>query len=557
MLTLPLEPTDDRANPLFKDVKSCTRWLGQFQLTDVSGAHATLLTQLNEMNRFPMRGLDRWHILEQLRETVYAVQAEYAKKLLGKKLPLNDKEFMIFVALNTLEQQMVIGYQRCLQALFAGDSRLDVVALCQRCMHYTHRQIFTYLHTGYEVSGKLWQQLHTLYAFSEEQEFQTQAVQDYDEKNKNHNAKHQSAKYQTSCHAIYVQTLLIAYARPQELTRKQSYLLERWLAQWSTSITVAHTATVSRGDALPRVVDLSGAKGLQAINQAEQSTHLRYLAMMPMSKLLRVKTILLQQGQSPKQVELSDVGSDIDCVELLNFLHQCWCERSGEDSPTHSGIAHQAHVCYGLEDIYAHIANKPFKVSTRSVNTMDTITRKRIATLGHAGTEAGYGGAANFGQPLEAYEIIETSVLGAYLLRKSADGVRLSRNQIVATRTGTSGNFKVGVISGVMVLNTGQLSLRVRYLPGVAQAVTLDSKGARAVGAKKPAAAILLSALAEVGIPASLLIPREWLLLGVTQETGQQEITQQDNQKISVKLGFSVEKGADFERVSFTMSPNR
>jgi len=58
--------------------------------------------------------------------------------------------------------------------------------------------------------------------------------------------------------------------------------------------------------------------------------------------------------------------------------------------------------------------------------------------------------------------------------------------------------------------------------------------------------------LAEVGIPASLLIPREWLLLGVMQETGQQEITQQDNQKISVKLGFSVEKGADFERVSFT-----
>jgi len=552
MLTLPLEPTDDRANPVFRDAKSCTRWLGQFQMTDVSGAHATLLTQLNEMNRFPMRGLERWHILEQLRETVYAVQAEYAKKLLGKKLPLNDKELMIFVALNTLEQQMVIGYQRCLQALFEGDSRLEAVALCQRCMHYTHRQNFAYLQTGYEVNGKLWQQLHTLYAFSEEQDFQMQAVHDYDEKSTSQNAKYQGNKHQTSCHAIYVQTLLMAYARPQELTRKQCHLLVRWLVQWSTSITVAHTATVSRGDALPLVVDLSGTKGLQAINQAGQSAHLRYLAMMPLSKLLRVKTILLQQGQSPKQVELGEVDSDIDCAELLNFLHQRWCERGGEDSPTYLGITHQAHVCYGLEGIYAHLANKPFKVSTRSINTMDTLTRKRIATLGHAGTEAGHAGAAHFGQPLEAYEVVETSVLGAHLLRKSTDGVRLSRNQIIATRTGASGNFKVGVISGVMVLGTGQLSLYVRYLPGAAQAVIIDSRGVRAPTTKKSAAAILLPALTEVGIPASLLIPREWFQPGLAQE-----VTQQDNQKLSVKLGFSVEKGADFERVSFTVSPNR
>ena len=132
------------------------------------------------------------------------------------------------------------------------------------------------------------------------------------------------------------------------------------------------------------------------------------------------------------------MDSDIDCAELLNFLHQRWCERSGEDSPTHSGITHQAHVCYGLEGIYAHLANKPFKVSARGINTMDTLTRKRIATLGHAGTEAGHGGAANFGQPLEAYEVVETSVLGAHLLRKSTDGVRLSRNQIIATRMGAT-----------------------------------------------------------------------------------------------------------------------
>ena len=32
MLTLPLEPTDDRANPLFKNAESCAQWLKQLQL---------------------------------------------------------------------------------------------------------------------------------------------------------------------------------------------------------------------------------------------------------------------------------------------------------------------------------------------------------------------------------------------------------------------------------------------------------------------------------------------------------------------------------------------
>ncbi len=86
MLTLPLEPTDDRADPIFKDAAGCAKWLGQLQLTNLQLAHSLLYTQLGELNRYPMRGLERLNTLELLRETVGYVQDDYAKKLIAKPL---------------------------------------------------------------------------------------------------------------------------------------------------------------------------------------------------------------------------------------------------------------------------------------------------------------------------------------------------------------------------------------------------------------------------------------------------------------------------------------
>jgi len=99
---LPLEPTDDLANPAFKDAASCTKWLSQLQLTNLNLAQNTLRKQLDELNRCPFARTDRLQILEALRETVALVQSDFAKKLTGKKLPLTDDEFALLIALSSL-----------------------------------------------------------------------------------------------------------------------------------------------------------------------------------------------------------------------------------------------------------------------------------------------------------------------------------------------------------------------------------------------------------------------------------------------------------------------
>lgn len=539
MLTLPLEPTDDRANPIFKDAASCAQWLGQLQLTNLQPAHSQLLTQISEFNLYPMHGLERLNTLELLRETVGHVQDNYAKKLIAKPLPLNESELMALIAIVQLWQALVSGYQRCLQAYIAGDRQLAKhgALLCQRCLLYSGLAIFEHLRAGYEFDAKLWHQLHELYAFAEEQGLQLKEVSDPLNEHQPH----------SSCHGIYVKTLLACYARPAELTRSQLQLLDGWLAQWSNTVAVERSYTTSKGDAQPLATDLISTHGLRPVKQIAHNDSTRYLAMVPLSKLLRVKTILLQQGQTPQQLELGIRCNNNDCIELLTFLHQCWCEdhntRFGERHP----VAQHAQLCFKPENIYAHLSGKPFKQPGRDV-VKDSLARKQIETFGRVLQDTHNKELLEKRFPLETWHFENESILGARLAREDTLGERLRCNQLVALLPSDAETFMLGATSWANVTRTGQLRIGVRYLPGAADAVSIRITDANMSETDKCFPAFLLQAVPALKTPPSLIIPRDRF-----QSDREVEVLHQNAEKQHAKMGFSVERGIDYERVSFTL----
>lgn len=539
MLTLPLEPTDDRANPIFKNAEACTRWLGQLQLTNLQLAHSLLLTQIIELNRYPMRGLERLATLETLRETVGYVQDDYAKKLIAKSLPLNETELMVFVAIVQLWQAMVLGYQRCLQAYIAEDKQLSNhgAMLCQRCLHYSGLEIFEHLRTGYEFNTKLWHQLHELYRFAESMQLHTRAVSD--PLNQEH--------IDSDCVSVYAKTLLACYARPGELTRSQLQLLNGWLDQWNHNVTIESRYTLSKGDAQPLAVDLASTQGLQLVSKVKHSNTVRYLAMVPLSKLLRVKTILLQQGQTPRDLKLSKTASRNDCIEFLSFLHQCWCEdrntRLGERHP----VAQHARLCYKPEGIYAHMTGLPFKSSKRMAG-VDSMARHQIETFGRVLKESKNQDLQELGYPLETWYFENESILGARLTREDPLGGRLSYNQLVGLQPSDASIFMLGVTAWVNVARTGQLQLGLRYLPGHADAVSIKATGVNLTVSDKYVPAFLLHAVSALKIPDSLIIPRGWFIANRVVE-----VLDSNGEKFLAQMGFSVERGIDYERVSYSI----
>ncbi len=540
MLTLPLEPTDDRANPHFKDAESCSQWLGQLQLTNLQLAHSLLLTQIGELNRYPMRGLERLSTLELLRETVGYVQDDYAKKLSGKPLPLNESELMVFVAIVQLWQAMALGYRRCLQAFIAGDKQLEQhgALLCQRCLSYSGLEIFEHLRTGYEFDAKLWRQLHELYAFAESNNWQTAEVADL-----------LNIKYpHSNCRSIYIKTLLACYARPAELARSQLQLLDKWLTQWSSALTMERSYTTSKGDAPPLAVDLSSPNGLRPVKQVPSSENTRYLAMVPLSKLLRVKTILLQQGQTPQQIGLCEHCNSHDCIELLTFLHQSWCENISTRFTERHPVTRDAQLCYKPESIYAQLSGKLFKQPKVNV-ALSSTARKQIETFGRVLQDTPDDKQAGAGAPLEKWQFENESILGARLIRGGSDGERLYRNQLAGLRPCDSETFILCITAWANITLTGQLQIGVRYLPGTPEAVDIRATSINAAVSDKYVPAFLLPAVAALKIPASLVIPRGWFHPGRVVE-----IKHQSAEKLNAKLTLSIEHGLDYERVGFTLA---
>ena len=541
MLNLPLDPTDDRAKPAFQDVASCTRWLKQLQFTNLHVVHGVVRTQLDEFNRYPMQGLERLRTLELLRETVAHLQTDYAKKIAAKKLPLSEEEFTILVAITALWQQMVNGYHRCLQSLLAGDKRLAPYGslLCQRCLLHTSLQIFECLHHGYEFEGRLWQQLNTLYAFCEAKNWPLEKITPLAEGHLGNSA---------SCHVIYVKTLLGACVFPGELSRAQLQLTDRLLLLWSAALPLDRHFTTSKDDAPPLAVDLAGSHGLEqssqlAANQVDSSLGtVRYLAMLPLSKLLRVKTILLQQGQSPQQLDLGDDCNNADCIALLKHLHHRWCEGSPDGMPRQHGTAKLGEMCYGMEMIYTRIAKKPSRSLDTDAGT-DSLARKQIATFGRVLSRDDQHDGKNANPILESWEIMEESMLGAVMLRKSTTDLRMSPKQIVAVQSVHAGAFILGTISWLQVTQSGHLAAGVNYLPGIPQAVKISSMAVKSV---QSVGALLLPAVATLKIPSSLIIPRDWFAPDRVIE-----LAIRDHQQLKIKMGLSIEIGQDYERISF------
>jgi hypothetical protein len=539
MLDLPLAPTDDLAQPAFTDVESCSEWIQQLQLTNLHQVHHILREQLDEFNRYPLRGLVRLQMLELLKETVVLVQGDYAKKLVSKKLPLSDDELTIFVAIVDLWQGLVSGYQRCLQAFQAGDAQLadQAALLTQRCLRYSGLKIFEYLRCGYEFEGALWHQLHALFAFAESAAFHRQRISD----------PIHSPMAASTCESVYVQALLECHARPAELSRRHLHLLDRWLTQWQDALLIEKKYQYNQEDTQPLTLDLSSEKGLMPNVVVPTSSSLRFVIMSPLSKLLRVKTILLQQGQSPTQLELGNELSAAEAIDFLNKIHRYCCEVTPIRQAERQPVAKSAEACLGIESIYAHIANKPFKQPSKIVGD-NNIARQQIAAFGRVLSDTNRYDLPKLGYILERWQIENESILGARILRAEGQRERIGSRQLIALKPDDASAYILGIVSWVNVTRTGQLRMGVHYLPGVAQPVSIKNVGLSTIKSDKAIAGLCLPAVPVLNAPASLIFPRDSF-----HSNKQVEVTHLDGSRITVKMGSSLDKGFDFERVSFAI----
>lgn len=531
MLCLNLPELDEHVEPAFTDSASCARWVSQFQLTDIRQAHLTLTNRLIELNRVALPPLDRLKITEHLRDTVSVVQDGYARKIFGKPLPLDDTEFSVLEDIILLWSTMAISYGHCLNACLEGDPSVvrHQTLICQRCLRYTGLQIVEYFLMQHQVDSRLWLELHQLYRFSEENGFAGFPVLE-------------SLKLYpppTSCSDHFIRTVLICQANSYELPRKQFRLVNRWLDEWVSLVTIARDLPVTAKDIPPIAVDLENPECALPLSHQAVGAALRFLDVSDLSKNLRIKIALLQQGQMPAQLGLGEDLSPATCLALIERLHQYWCEGKAARVFERHSISHVADLCFGLPEIHYHLSGKVFKQPGDVKLTRNQ--HDEITLFGHL--------VSKTEQPkphveVENWGLQDESSKGYSLIRNRVlDGQRVSLGQLVGIHTaGGAEQFVPCVTRWIIAGLDGSINMGLRLIEGKPEAVAIRPTGINLTVSGKFVQAILL----HFGDKSSLIMPQGWYTPGRIVE-----VRDQDNISMEFKFVELVGKGADYERATF------
>lgn len=522
------EPT---AGLAIKDVKACKQWLESLPLTNVQQAHLSILGQLVLLKSSSLPPADIIKVLEVLRETVDFLQKEYTKKILQKPLPFIPAEQSIWDNITTLWQTIYDAYEKCFDALpdrQHGISGLTAL-VCHRCIRYVTQLMFEHFRAYQQFEPVLWLKLHKFYAYAEIQGCEDEAIKD--SLNKQTEA--------TSCYSAYVQGLLLHYANPFDLSFRQQQQMDRWLERWSQKVRVSKTLLDSPVPTL--AVDLDLPAGLQPATKMGAGSGVRYLNMEKISSSIRKRVKLLRGGTPATELDLGEDCVQPSCEALLVYLHQQWCESPPARVPR-KAISEKIQLCLGISAIHYFMTGEKFG----QPNKPKTLSRQEMQELTIFGRVASKDPKSNISQlgfAIETWDVMDGSTGGYRLLRDAKAGARVSSKQLIGLRLPNDSAFSLGSVRWLMLNLEGKLVIGTQVLLGTAQGVSVRPAGLNAMNEKYTQAFMLTPEPSSQELP-SLVLP-----LRLYQPNRYIELYTQTLQ--TVKLLDSVDRGSDYERVTF------
>jgi len=531
------------ASPEFVDPASCTAWLQNVPLANVSAAQHQLLGQTEEFNRFPTSAANRLAVMEALREAVNFVQIEQAKRFTNRALPMAEAESSAFEATVELWEQMRTGYSRCLDSALNRDPamRAQAALTCQRLLAYSGLKMFHHYRAYREVPASEWRALNEVCAHAESLAVCEEPVKDFLNRD----------IHDTSPRIAYARAVLMGMCNPNELAQRQltfvAYLLERWAAKLEFA-----RQPVDEGPGVPPLIaDLAGERCPERSEGSAGGTEPRYLDARKLAKSLRNRVALLRKGESPAKLALGEDCVQPSCEQLLVFLYRQWCQPKPARATERRAVALTAQACNDLAAIHHYVGGKVFRQPVRRQAELTQKQRQEMETLGRVSTRdeqppEDYSDAHGF--LIEEWQIRDESAQGLRMLRPAASpGKRYAHGQLVGVRPADAKNFMLAQVRWLMSGENGDLHAGLKLLPGLPSAVAVRPTGLN-VQNEQYAQAIALGAVQALAAPPSLVLPSGWYkpkrVIEVLTEASAR-----------VRLTQLIERGVDFERAAYEALP--
>lgn len=525
------------------DARSCQQWLAALPLTNAAAAHGELQLQLDLLNHTSaLSGIERWRILEQLRESIYFVQGEVTKRYVGKPMPLEANELAIWKKALALWQAFTQGYLICLQNYEDNDKALGSHAphIFQRILRLCGQQMLEYQRLYQSVPDPLWRQLHKTYAQAEEAGLARTPLVD----------PLNRMVEGTRAESAYVQALLLDLADPFHFNAKHIDQVDRWLDKWASRVTLQTDRTAIRPEIrLPDlIVDLNGGSGLRPAHPGEKSGHLRYIDLSLLAATLAKRIRHLRKGGEPAELDIGNDCQQPGCEMLLVRLYQAWCEPQQHRAYERRSAGEKAQVSFSIAAIHFFCnGSKPFRQPGES-NIPDLGWREAqdLQLFGHISDQTKKLSASQIGFAAENWQIRDESALGFKLAADGLHAARVNLNQLVAIRHPEAKHFAIGTIRWMRFDANGDLNIGVRAFPGIPMAVGIRAPVLIASLQNKFLQAFLLPEIPALKEPATLVLPHGWF-------GANKQLELHIDTTLIVRLGQVLERGADFERVTFSL----
>ena len=516
----------------FVEARGCKRWLESVPLTNLHRAAEAICLQLDRLRAAPIPAIERLRIAEVLREPAMFLHGELAKRYAGKPLPHVDRELEAAEDAIRLWQSLWALYSQCLKALFDGDHTLpsQPSRLLQRALFVGKQLVLTHGLARRLLPPAFWSELHAFYRFAEILNCTTVAVDD----------PYIADTEGVSCYSTYSHGLLALLADPYALTVREIELVDRWLAMWGRKVHPVPGPVAA--DAPLLAVDLDGSGGYAVIpmSPASPSPTLRFGQTAKLAQSVGGRVKKLANGATPAELKLGDDCKVESSVRLLKHLYARWClapRRYVQDA-----VENQVRLCAGgLPAAYFRLTGR----TLRSEEPRDRFTfsaAQRFATLDAV---QGYDPRRDLAEREWPWEHWQGVLSGsdATLRRAERTAHRWHLDQLVLC--GADDSVRPGYVTWIAEERGEEgrraLSARVALWSGQVDPLALRQVD-ELLKNDPPFAALRITSSLDGG-NSLVLPPRAW--------APGRRLRAADGEQRGFVLGKLLQRGADFDRVSF------
>ena len=492
-----------------------------------------LQRQLGLLNRTPLTANERFLILETLREQLYRTQEECQARFARRPIPLALPEQAAFDSSQATWRAFADGYIRCLESLLAGE-----LAVQNKAAQIIGRILATLVDMQTDIyrsssvpPAEHWHHLHQCIEVAEELGVTIEQVKD----------KLRSPDVSVSIEATYAEAFLLHSASPYELSQRQMAWVVRWARRWSGKVSLHDSVLDEKSPAAPYFVALDGAA--PASHKPLKEGKVRVLDTAGLRRSLKKRMLGLSKGENPASLQLGEDCTQPAVEQLLTRIYGRWCKDiTPRKHERRAGTGNCAIHC-GPESAHRiFLDGKPFQLPGTA--DMDKLRREReqLATLGRP-VEAAKLQAQSGATEVEDWKIVDESASGMRLLRNSGKA-RIAVGMLLTLQVTGVAKPMLASVRWTVINSDGGLEMGIQMIPGQAEALAIGGKpsGAKAATYER---ALLLPAVAALKEGSSLILPSGWFEVGRVLEL-------HDGKVYNVRLGQPLERGRDFDRVTFT-----